>query len=124
MAYTKNDIISRLSKTHDNVKRHPFRDNFATEHISDYKHLLSELADIWCDYIYRGEHESELEQALLRQFGYWIHDYRANLRPWVKHEFPMYYFDYYESMCESRFNSKDSKGNWGNWRSCLKHLEK
>lgn len=34
------------------------------------------------------------------------------------------FFDYYESMCESRFNSKDSKGNWGNWRSCLKHLEK
>lgn len=104
MAYTKNDIISRLSKTHDNIKRHPFRDNFAAEHISDYKYLLSELTDIWCDYIYRGEHESETEQALLRQFGYWIHDYRANLRTWVKHEFPMSYFDYYERMLQVTHN--------------------
>ena len=34
------------------------------------------------------------------------------------------FFDYYESMCTARFKSNDSKGNWGNWRSCLKHLEK
>lgn len=34
------------------------------------------------------------------------------------------FFDYYEAMCEKRFHTKDSKGNWGNWRSCLKHLEK
>lgn len=26
-------------------------------------------------------------------------------------------------MCEERFKKKDSKGNWGNWHSCLKHLE-
>lgn len=31
------------------------------------------------------------------------------------------FFDYYEAMCEKRLGSK---GNWGNWRSCLKHLEK
>lgn len=34
------------------------------------------------------------------------------------------FFDYYEAMCEKRFQTKDSKGNWGNWRSCLKHIEK
>lgn len=33
------------------------------------------------------------------------------------------FFDYYESMCEKRLGT-ESKGNWGNWRSCLKHLEK
>lgn len=31
------------------------------------------------------------------------------------------FFEYYESMCVSRLGSK---GNWGNWKSCLKHLEK
>ena len=34
------------------------------------------------------------------------------------------FFEYYEAMCKARFMSEDSKGNWGNWRSCLKHLEK
>jgi integrase len=31
------------------------------------------------------------------------------------------FFDYYKAMCEKRLGSK---GNWGNWSSCLKHLEK
>ena len=33
------------------------------------------------------------------------------------------FFDYYEAMCAKRFLTEESKGNWGNWRSCLKHLE-
>lgn len=33
------------------------------------------------------------------------------------------FFDYYKAMCNKRLG-KDTKGNWGNWRSCLKHLEK
>lgn len=32
------------------------------------------------------------------------------------------FFDYYRAMCEKRLGS-DSQGNWGNWRSALKHLE-
>lgn len=31
------------------------------------------------------------------------------------------FFEYYKMMCEKRLGSK---GNWGNWASCLKHLEK
>ncbi len=31
------------------------------------------------------------------------------------------FYDYYVSMCEKRLGSP---GNWGNWNSCLKHLEK
>lgn len=31
------------------------------------------------------------------------------------------FYDYYVSMVEARLGSP---GNWGNWRSCLKHLEK
>lgn len=33
------------------------------------------------------------------------------------------FFDYYRSQCEKRFGA-ESKGNWGNWFSCLQHLEK
>ena len=33
------------------------------------------------------------------------------------------FFDYYRAMCKKRLGI-ESRGNWGNWRSCLKHLEK
>ena len=33
------------------------------------------------------------------------------------------FYDYYVAMCEARLGAQ-SLGNWGNWRSCLKHLEK
>lgn len=33
------------------------------------------------------------------------------------------FFDYYKAMCEKRLGA-ESRGNWGNWYSCLKHLEK
>lgn len=33
------------------------------------------------------------------------------------------FLDYYRKMCEDRLKTPDSRGNWGNWHSCLKHLE-
>jgi len=33
------------------------------------------------------------------------------------------FLDYYRNMCEKRLGEM-SRGNWGNWWSCLKHLEK
>ena len=33
------------------------------------------------------------------------------------------FFDYYKAMCEKRRGAPESRGNWGNWYSCLKHLE-
>lgn len=33
------------------------------------------------------------------------------------------FYPYYRNMCEKRLG-KESRGNWGNWRSCLKHMEK
>ena len=33
------------------------------------------------------------------------------------------FFDYYRSLCENRLGS-ESRGNWGNWYSCLHHLKK
>lgn len=33
------------------------------------------------------------------------------------------FYDYYVAMTESRLG-KESTGNWGNWRSCLKHMTK
>lgn len=32
------------------------------------------------------------------------------------------FFDYYRSMCEKRHGATESRGNWGNWFSCLHHL--
>jgi integrase len=32
------------------------------------------------------------------------------------------FFDYYCAMCEKRHGNKESRGNWGNWYSCLHHL--
>ena len=33
------------------------------------------------------------------------------------------FLEYYRNMCEERHKNPDSKGNWGNWRSCLRYLE-
>lgn len=32
------------------------------------------------------------------------------------------FFDYYKMMCEKRLGKPESRGNWGNWYSCLHHL--
>ena len=34
------------------------------------------------------------------------------------------FLDYYRSMCEARHGNIESRGNWGNWYSALKHLER
>ena len=34
------------------------------------------------------------------------------------------FFDYYRAMCEKRHGNPESRGNWGNWYSCLHHLMK
>jgi len=34
------------------------------------------------------------------------------------------FLDYYRKMCEERQGNPESRGNWGNWFSCLKHLER
>lgn len=31
--------------------------------------------------------------------------------------------EYFRKMCEERHGNTESRGNWGNWYSCLKHLE-
>lgn len=33
------------------------------------------------------------------------------------------FFDYYRSLCKKRFSATESRGNWGNWYSCLHHLQ-
>ena len=39
------------------------------------------------------------------------------------YKFGMVFLDYYRILCERKFKTKESMGNWGNWYSCLKHLE-
>ena len=107
MNYSKKQLISKLSKCHDELKKHPFRVGFEKEHIGDYKNLLYNLTEIWCDLIYRCEEISENEQNRLRQFGYWIHDYRQYLCTWRNTTFPMHFFDYYEQMLQVTHNYID-----------------
>lgn len=100
MSYAKQDILSRLSKCHDQIKEHPFRTSFTSEYISDYKYLLYHLTEIWCDLIWRCDELTDMERARLRYFDGWIHDFRQYLRTWDKTSFPMWCFDYYEQMLQ------------------------
>lgn len=34
------------------------------------------------------------------------------------------FLDYYRKMCEDRYGNVESRGNWGNWHSCLQHLQR
>jgi len=34
------------------------------------------------------------------------------------------FLDYYRKMCKERQGNPESRGNWGNWYSCQKHLER
>jgi len=34
------------------------------------------------------------------------------------------FLSYYRKMCDDRHGNVESRGNWGNWYSCLKHLER
>lgn len=89
----------RLKTIHDIIKEHPFRLSFDQTYMSDYKHCLYELSEVWSDFIY--SHSKDVQKGvLLRQFGYWIHDYRQELRTYKKDYFPMQYFDYYERMLQ------------------------
>lgn len=100
MSFKKLDIVSRLSKCHDEIKSHPFRVNFDKKYVGDYKYLLYHLSEIWCDLIWRCEDLSDTERARLRYFDGWIHDYRQRLRSWDKTSFPMWFFDYYEQILQ------------------------
>jgi hypothetical protein len=34
------------------------------------------------------------------------------------------FLEYYRKMCEDRHGNPESRGNWGTWYSCLRHLER
>lgn len=104
MYNTKENILRQMEQIHDEIKRHPFRVTFATSDIAEYKHLLYELTNVWCDLIYYCHHETEEEKKIYHMFGYWIHDYRQELRTYHKDTFPMEFFPYYEQMLQVTHN--------------------
>ena len=100
MPFLKEEILERMTKCHDEIKKHPFRIGFEAKYIGDYKCLLYDLTVIWCDLIWRCEQLSDVEKQRLRDFGNWIHNYRQYLRTWDHKTFPMHFFDYYEQMLQ------------------------
>jgi len=52
-----------------------------------------------------------------------IVDYQNGKFGFHQKENDIRFFDYYKAMCEKRRGGPESRGNWGNWYSCLKHLE-
>ena len=97
---TKAELIAALSDIHDKIKNHPFREDFSGKYLADYKYLLDKLSDIWANYIYNGSDRTPDALRLYYQFAYWIHDYRATLKPHRRDSFPMMYFDYFERMLQ------------------------
>lgn len=100
MMYSKNDIISRMRKIHDEIKRHPYRFTFSDDDISSYKNALYELSEVWSDMIYNCIDLSEQEKKKYRGFGEWIHDFRQELRRHIKDSFPMEFYDFYDQVVQ------------------------
>lgn len=93
-------IISEMSKLHDEIKKHPFRIGFAAEDVHSYKNALYHLTELWINLIYHSDAPFTIDKKTDKQFGRWIHNYRQELRTYKKETFPMEYFDYYERMLQ------------------------
>ena len=52
-----------------------------------------------------------------------IVDYQNGRFGFHQPEHNIRFFDYYSAMCEKRKGAPESRGNWGNWYSCYKHLQ-
>lgn len=104
MTKTKENVLRQMEQIHDEIKKHPFRITFAASDIAEYKHLLYELSEVWCDLIWYCPHETEDEKKLYRMFGGWIHNYRQELQTYYKDTFPMQFFPYYEQMLQITHN--------------------
>ena len=52
-----------------------------------------------------------------------IVDYQNGKFGFHQPEHNIRFFDYYKAMCEKRKGAPESRGNWGNWYSCYKHLK-
>ena len=52
-----------------------------------------------------------------------IVDYQNGKFGFHQPEHNIRFFDYYSAMCEKRKGAPESRGNWGNWYSCYKHLK-
>ena len=52
-----------------------------------------------------------------------IVDYQNGKFGFHQPEHNIRFFDYYSAMCEKRKGAPESRGNWGNWYSCYKHLQ-
>ena len=101
MGYNKLDAQAKLSKQHDIIKTHPYRMNFDHKWRSDYIECLFDLSRIWADYIWMGDHSTDEEKKLMRQFGRWVHNYNQELLFYRgRRDVSFYRFNYYEQMLQ------------------------
>lgn len=94
---TEIEARAELKTQHDIIKSHPFRVSYDPKWERDYIHCLYKLSDIWGKYAYFGAHETDEKKRLMRQSGYWLHNYNQQL---LGRRFPMEYVGYYEQMLQ------------------------
>ena len=70
----------------------------------------------------RNRETLEMANAIKAKRIVELHTNEHGLKRKVKED-ELLFFDFYRKMCEQRHKNKESRGNWGNWYSCLKHLE-
>ena len=92
--------LKRLRAAHDIVKSHPFREAMSTKYCKSYKDALYDMSEVWSDIIYHSTFDTPEEELKYRNFGEWIHNYRARLQMYYPYDFPVVFMDYYEQMLQ------------------------
>lgn len=101
MENSKLDAQAKLGKQHDIIKTHPYRMDFDPKWRSDYIECLFGLSRIWSDYIWLGDHGTDENKRLMRQWGRWVHNYNQELLLYRgRKDIPFRRFYYYEQMLQ------------------------
>ena len=91
----KKELLDELRRQHDLIKEHPFRQEMNTRYCKSYKDALYDLSEIWAKIIYDTKFTTKEEERKYKQFGGWIHNYRARLQMYYPYTFPMVFMDYW-----------------------------
>ena len=87
---TAQEWMDELIVLHDQIKSHPFRQEFTNQTnigtwrslFREYRNLIYETTEVMCDLEYRCVDDSPLEKG----DGFWIHDFRS----WLQNIYHLY----------------------------------